>query len=101
GFILPGDRVDVVLTRENRNPQPSALPFFTETILENVRVLAIDQTIKEDDAGKKDIMGRTATLEVTQGQAEILAAAQSMADRINLTLRSVRDAEPEATSSSG
>lgn len=100
GFILPGDRVDVILNRANRNNGGSGVPFLTETVLENVRVLAIDQTIKEDDAGKKDIIGRTATLEVTREQAEIMTVAQSVADRISLTLRSVRDAEPEPSSSS-
>ncbi len=100
GFILPGDRVDVILTRANRNNANSGVPFLTETILENVRVLAIDQTIKEDDAGTKDIIGRTATLEVTQQQAEIMVVAQSVADRISLTLRSERDAKPEPVSTS-
>ncbi len=100
GFILPGDRVDVILTRADRNAANKSMPFLTETILENVRVLAIDQTIKEDDEGKKDIIGRTATLEVTHEQAEIMAVAQSVADRISLTLRSVRDAKPEPSSSS-
>ncbi|MDR0252851.1 MAG: Flp pilus assembly protein CpaB [Brucellaceae bacterium] len=100
GFILPGDRVDVILTRANRNNTSAGVPFLTETILENVRVLAIDQTIKEDDQGKKDIIGRTATLEVTGEQAEIMAVAQSVADRISLTLRSVRDAEPDPSTTS-
>ena len=100
GFILPGDRVDVILIRANRNNGNPNVPFLTETVLENVRVLAIDQTIKEDDEGKKDIIGRTATLEVTREQAEIMTVAQSVADRISLTLRSVRDAEPEPVSSS-
>lgn len=98
GFILPGDRVDVILTRANRANTNSGVPFLTETILENVRVLAIDQTIKEDDQGKKDIIGRTATLEVTQKQAEIMAVAHSVADRISLSLRSVRDAAPAPSS---
>lgn len=100
GFILPGDRVDVILNRANRNNGGSGVPFLTETVLENVRILAIDQTIKEDDAGKKDIIGRTATLEVTREQAEIMTVAQSVADRISLTLRSVRDAKPEPSSTS-
>ncbi|MBX8828652.1 Flp pilus assembly protein CpaB, partial [Ochrobactrum sp. SFR4] len=40
GFILPGDRVDVILTRADRNAANKSMPFLTETILENVRVLA-------------------------------------------------------------
>lgn len=100
GFILPGDRVDVILIRNNTNNGNSGIPFLTETILENVRVLAIDQTIKEDDGDKKGMIGRTATLEVTQKQAEIMAFAQSVANRISLSLRSERDAHPEPSTTS-
>ena len=56
GFILPNDYVDVILTHEGNQS------FVSETILRNVRVLAIDQTIQEKD-GQKVVVGRTATLE--------------------------------------
>src|SRR5580700_3454668 len=53
GFILPNDRVDVILTRREKNPNPdrAATPdiVVSETILANIRILAIDQAPKEKD----------------------------------------------------
>ena len=65
---------------------PAATQFPTETILNNVRVLAIDQTI-EDKNGEKVVVGQTATLELTPQQAEILTVAQQMSQRLTLALR--------------
>ena len=96
GFILPNDRVDVIMTREMAGtPDRSgatATQFPTETILHNVRVLAIDQTI-EDKNGQKVVVGQTATLELTPQQAEILTVAQQMSQRLTLALRSIADTE--------
>lgn len=91
GFILPNDRVDVIMTRrqEGRDGEPER--FVTETILHNIRVLAIDQAI-EDQNGEKVVVGQTATLELTPQQAEILTVAQQMGDRLALSLRSLADA---------
>lgn len=94
GFILPNDKVDVIMTR--RSADASADGFVTETILENIRVLAIDQTIQEDEEGRKVKVGETATLELTPRQAEIITVAQQMADRLTLALRATVDAEEEA-----
>jgi pilus assembly protein CpaB len=95
GFILPNDYVDVIMTR--RNAQAGAAGggdgFITETILKNIRVLAIDQTIQEDEDGKKVKVGETATLELTPQQAEIITVAQQMADRLTLALRSITDTQ--------
>jgi pilus assembly protein CpaB len=95
GFILPNDYVDVIMTRRNTagsgNGQPEG--FVTETILKNIKVLAIDQTIQEDEDGKKVKVGETATLELTPQQAEIITVAQQMADRLTLALRSVTDTQ--------
>lgn len=92
GFILPNDHVDVIMTRRVPNASKSGGPSYdTETILKNVRVLAIDQTIQEDEKGRKVVVGKTATLELTPEQAEIITVAQQMADRLTLALRSVRD----------
>jgi pilus assembly protein CpaB len=91
GFILPNDFVDVIMTRRAENG--SSTGFVTETILENVKVLAIDQTIQEDEDGKKVKVGETATLELTPQQSEIITVAQQMADRLTLALRSVADAQ--------
>jgi pilus assembly protein CpaB len=96
GFILPNDRVDVIMTRRG-NKKDGKLNFITETILTNVRVLAIDQTI-EDKNGEKVVVGETATLELGPDEAEILTVAQQMADRLTLALRSLEDSkEDEST----
>ena len=56
-------------------------------------MLAIDQTIQEDEEGKKVKVGETATLELTPQQAEIITVAQQMADRLTLALRSITDTQ--------
>lgn len=88
GFILPNDRVDVIMTR--RAEENGGGGFITETILENVRVLAIDQTIEEKE-GKSVVVGETATLQLSPDQAKILTVSQQMADRLSLALRSLED----------
>lgn len=90
GFILPGDYVDVIMTRR-ADSDTTPTGFITETILENVRVLAIDQTIHEDEEGRRVKLGETATLELSPDQAEVITAAQQMADRLTLALRSIAD----------
>jgi pilus assembly protein CpaB len=94
GFILPNDYVDVIMTRRADQANGGAPGgFITETILKNIRVLAIDQTIQEDEEGKKTRVGQTATLELTPQQAEIITVAQQMADRLTLALRSIKDTQ--------
>jgi len=90
GFILPNDRVDVILSykmRVGRKEQP-----VSEAVLRNVRVLAIGQVLENKD-GEKVVAGKTATLELTPRQAEVLALAQSMGE-ISLSLRSLADSIP-------
>lgn len=96
GFILPNDFVDVIMTRR-QDRAGGGQGFSTETILSNIRVLAIDQTIMENEEGKKVKVGETATLELTPQQAEIITVAQQMADRLTLALRSVKDAQEAST----
>jgi pilus assembly protein CpaB len=86
GFILPNDTVDVILTSQ-QNEQ-----FVSETVLRNVRVLAIDQTIEEKD-GQKVVIGRTATLELSSRQAETLVVSRKRGT-LSLALRSLADARP-------
>lgn len=93
GFILPNDFVDVIMTRRSEAANGAPAGFNTETILKNIRVLAIDQTIQEDEEGKKTRVGQTATLELTPQQAEIITVAQQMADRLTLALRSITDTQ--------
>lgn len=94
GFVLPNDRVDVIMVRKGEDKN-----FLTENVLNNVRVLAIDQQIQEKDDGTKAVVGTTATLELTPDQAKVMAVAQQMADRLTLALRSVADAQEEDTKS--
>ncbi|MBL1241539.1 MAG: Flp pilus assembly protein CpaB [OCS116 cluster bacterium] len=84
GFILPNDKVDVLLTKQDRNAQNK-----TKTILANIKVLAIDQTIREED-GQQVVVGRTATLELSSAQSEILALANNEGS-LTLSLRSLAD----------
>lgn len=95
GFILPNDRVDVILTRREQNASElgDRERHISETVLTNVRVLAIDQAVAEQD-GQKVVVGKTATLELRPEQAEALALAQSMGE-LALSLRSLRDTDPE------
>lgn len=83
GFILPNDRIDVIQSRKNGDKVSS------KTILSNVRVLAVDQTFhQEKDA--KTVIGKTATLEVTPDQAELLSSAQT-GGTLSLSLRPLGD----------
>jgi pilus assembly protein CpaB len=90
GFILPNDRVDVILTRRLKNPN-SALPdiILSELALANIRVLAIDQAPKEKD-GASALVGKTVTLELKPEQTATLAAARQ-AGTLSLALRSIAD----------
>jgi pilus assembly protein CpaB len=63
--------------------------MMSETILSDVRVLAVDQTLEEKN-GQKVVIGKTATLELTSGQSETLALAQRTGT-ISLALRSIAD----------
>ncbi|MFN5409143.1 Flp pilus assembly protein CpaB [Bradyrhizobium sp.] len=91
GFILPNDRVDVLLSKRERNPeQPNAGDVISsEIILSNIRVLAIDQAPKEKD-GQTTVVGKTVTLELKPEQAETLARARQ-SGTLSLALRSIAD----------
>jgi pilus assembly protein CpaB len=96
GFILPNDYVDVIMTRRVDGEVPNS-GYITDTVLKNIKVLAIDQAIQEDEEGRRVKVGETATLELTPQQAEIITVAQQMADRLSLSLRSVADAQEKPT----
>jgi pilus assembly protein CpaB len=87
GFILPNDHVDVILTRRQKDQNGDH--FVSETILHNIRVLAIDQMLGEKD-GQKVVIGKTATLELKPSQAEVLALSRQQGT-ISLALRSLAD----------
>jgi pilus assembly protein CpaB len=92
GFILPNDHVDVILTRRDTNADKTSAgeSRTSETVLSNIRVLAIDQNV-EEKGGQKVVVGKTATLELTPGQAETLVLSQQIGT-LSLALRSVTDA---------
>lgn len=87
GFVLPNDRVDVILTTGVKKGENTT--WTSRTVVEDVRVLAVDQTIEDKD-NQKSVVGRTATIEVTPEQAEILANGRQ-AGRLTLALRSMVD----------
>ena len=89
GFILPGDRVDVLLSRQIQNSGGAGNEFRSETVMRNVKVLAIDQVTKPED-NAQSVVGATATLEVGAVDAEVLAQADAQGD-IALVLRSYAD----------
>ncbi len=91
GFILPDDRVDVVLTRHDKSAEKATgvEKYVSDTILRNVRVLAVDQTI-DQKGDAKTALGKTATLELTESQAEMIELSHQLGT-ISLTLRSLLD----------
>jgi len=97
GFILPNDRVDIVLTRRLKNPDGANNGptggndlVVSEVILTNIRVLAIDQAPKEKE-GQNAVVGKTVTLELKPDQIAILAASRQ-GGTLQLALRSLVDA---------
>lgn len=92
GFILPNDRVDVILTVDQPPADGSGeREIIAYTLLDNIRVLAIDQTVEEQD-GERVVVGKTATVELNPSQVESIAAADE-AGTLSLSLRSVEDAD--------
>lgn len=94
GFILPGDRVDVVLTRETNFGNVGATEgdrakFSSATVLQNIKILAIDQSTRAGDDAQT-VVGATATLEVAPTDAEVLALAKAEGE-LSLSLRSYAD----------
>lgn len=97
GFILPNDRVDVIVTRKydadsqnggNSLKQKLAL---TETVLSNVRVLAINQTFRQEGDDKVTVPeGKTAVLELDPHQSEIVTKAEALGE-LSLSLRSIAE----------
>ncbi len=93
GFLLPGDRVDVMLTRQLGNGG-GRKDLATDVILQNVVVLAIDQLT--DEQREKPQVARTATVEVAPQDAQKLALAMQVGT-LGLALRNVVAVEPVAT----
>ncbi len=97
GFVLPNDRVDVLHTQSisSGDKNEGLKESVTHTILTNVLVLAVDQSLDEkhvDDKSKAKLaaVGKTATLEVNQTQAELITASEA-SGTLSLALRSAAD----------
>jgi len=89
GFINPGDRVDIMLTR--RLAGASGGGYVTETIFENVHVLSIDQTYAKGPNGAPYVLGGQALLELNREDAEQITMSQPTGD-ISLVLRPMNGA---------
>lgn len=107
GLVFPGDRVDLILSHrfesEAAKKSDRKLRHVSETVLTNVRILAIDQSTDDQKATKKGVP-KTATLEVTPKQAEMVAVALNLGS-LSLSLRSLandhgEDADPASLFSS-
>ncbi|WP_396595144.1 Flp pilus assembly protein CpaB [Brevundimonas sp. R86498] len=92
GFILPGDRVDVLVTIERdggSSDGSTGQKFASRVVLQNVKVLAVDQSTRAAD-DQQAVVGATATLEVAPSDTETLALAKA-AGSLSLVLRSYAD----------
>ena len=91
GFILPGDRVDVLVTVElaDNGEGGGQTRYASSTVLQNVKVLAVDQSTRAED-DQQAVVGATATLELDPTDAEALALAKA-AGTLSLVLRSYAD----------
>lgn len=96
GFILPGDRVDVVQTISQQTAADLPAENVSLTILSNIKVLAIDQTVDEKD-GQPVVVGKTATLELDPAQVELITAAEA-SGTLSLALRSITDTDEVVSS---
>lgn len=92
GFVLPGDRVDVMLTRETTSGGESK-STVTQIVADNLRVLGVDQV--DDESANKPIVAKAITLEVTPEQAQAISLARAVGD-VSLALRPISDRDPVA-----
>jgi len=99
GFLTPGDRVDVILTQTVGSTGPNSVSHHvSETLLHGIHVVGLDQTLTDKKDDKKDlVVPKTATLEVTPKQAEIIAVAEDMGV-LTLVLDSLAGAHDEDSS---
>jgi pilus assembly protein CpaB len=86
GFVFPGDKVDLLLTHKIISKDATDNVLASETFIENVRVLAIDQML--DNPENKAMVAKTITLEVSPKQAEMINVATSLGS-ISVSLRSL------------
>ena len=108
GFIYPGDHVDVIVTLQvrseakdpaNPNQMQTHENRASETVLHDIRVLAIDQRADDQAKDVAPKAGSLATLQVTPKQAEVIAVVEAVG-KISLSLRSLARDEAEAAADS-
>jgi pilus assembly protein CpaB len=92
GFVTPGDRVDIVLTREDKMAE--VRNTFADVLLQNVKVLAVDQLANTNQ--DQPSVAKAVTLEVTTEQAQKVALAEGVGT-LSLVLRQLGAANPVAT----
>jgi pilus assembly protein CpaB len=96
GFILPNDHVDVIHTfKDDEVAKAGGDGLVSETILRNVRILAIGQNIQQQ-GDQRVVVGSNATLELTPSQVEKIILAQRVG-QLSLSLRSMADTSATAT----
>lgn len=101
GLVFPGDRVDLILTHNipEEKEGEKKVRRASETVLHNIRVLAVDQTV-DDQTGEPEV-AKTATLEVTPKQAEAIAVVTELG-KLSLSLRSLaREDETDGDANPG
>jgi pilus assembly protein CpaB len=99
GILYPGDRVDVILTQTFKNDPPLTRRSVGETVVQNLRVLAIDP-LEPRPNGAANGFGRTVTLEVMPDQAEKVNVATELG-KLSLTLRSASASSAAASTPMG
>ena len=90
GFVFPGDRIDLILTHKLRSGKGKKRKSsqVSETVLTGVRVLGVDQRSNDQKRKGKIKVPKTATIEVTPKQAEMVAVAKELG-KLSLSLRSL------------
>jgi pilus assembly protein CpaB len=97
GLVFPGDQVDILITHPlpaSENDHGGVQHKAAETVLRDVRVIAIDQSL--GSKGGEPVLAKTATLEVTPKQSEMIAVATEMG-KLSLSLRSLATPRSAAT----
>ena len=96
GFVFPGDRIDLVLTQDVEGGGDGPPLKVSETVVRNLRVLALDQRLDSKDKDGKTIVAKPdlVTLEATPRLAEKIAVAQKIGT-LSITLRSIADTTAE------
>ena len=102
GFILPNDHVDVILTKKSSDGKSTSAIVHSETVISDVRVLAVNQVFKQasDNDPVTVEKGETATLELTPKQAEIITQVENSGE-LALALRSLAEDDGKSADQTG